>query len=122
MAGYRWARLDLGYFSNPKIADLSPHAKLLHLASILYCAEQMTDGKVSRVALRTCADRAGIRRDSRTRRCTELVASGLWHENGDGWVLHDFEAMNPQAMRAVVERDRELARERQRRRRGDVTA
>lgn len=115
MAGYRWARVDLTYFSNPKISELTSYAKLLHLASILYCAEHLTDGHVSRSALKTCADRAGIRRDSRTRRCTELVTAGLWHENGDGWDLHDFETMNPQAMKDEVERDRDLANARKRR-------
>lgn len=107
MAGSRYARVDTGYFSNPKIVDLTQYAKLLHLASILYCAEHLTDGAVTPAALRVCADRVGIRRDRRTQRCTELVAAGLWVETCDGWTLHDFVDMNPFATREVVDKQRE---------------
>jgi hypothetical protein len=49
---------------------------------------------------------AAIARTSATRRADELVDAGLWVPNGDGWHVHDFEAMNPQAMRLAVEKQR----------------
>lgn len=42
-----FAKLDLGYFDNPKIADFiedHPHAIFLHLRAILYCRQHLTDG------------------------------------------------------------------------------
>jgi hypothetical protein len=47
-----------------------------------------------------------LSRPATVRRVDELVESGLWVPNGDGWHVHDFEAMNPQAMRAAVEKQR----------------
>lgn len=112
MAGWRWAKLDTTYFSNPKIVGLSPWAKLLHLSAIAYCVEHTTDGFVPTPGLKVCADRVQIRRDSRNRRCTELVTAGLLIEVDGGWWLHDFEDMNPQAMTHAVEAERKKARER----------
>lgn len=40
-------KVDVGYFDNPKIADLvddNPRAVLLHLRAIAYCAQHLTDG------------------------------------------------------------------------------
>lgn len=42
-----FAKLDLGYFDNPKVADFiedHPHALFLHLRAILYCRQHLTDG------------------------------------------------------------------------------
>lgn len=40
-------KMDVGYFDNPKVADLvddNPRAVLLHLRAIAYCAQHLTDG------------------------------------------------------------------------------
>jgi len=40
-------KVDVGYFDNPKLADLvddNPRAVLLHLRAIAYCAQHLTDG------------------------------------------------------------------------------
>lgn len=122
MAGNRWARLDVGYFDNPKMARVSIPAVLLHAASILHCVDQLTDGSMSEHALTVCTSRTRQSARRGPDRAAELVAAGLWIPTDNGWYLHDFEAMNPQAMRKIVERDRAAARERQRRYRdGDVT-
>lgn len=39
--------VDVGYFDNPKVADLvedNPRAVILHLRAIAYCAQHLTDG------------------------------------------------------------------------------
>lgn len=44
----QFAKLDLGYFDNPKVADLvdlSPRAVFLHLRAILYSRQHLTDGR-----------------------------------------------------------------------------
>lgn len=115
MAGYRWARVDTDYLWNPKIRGLEDNTDVvLHLASILRSTHHLTDGHVSgdMLAGLTADARASTRRTAR--RVEHLVDAGLWIPNGDGWYLHDFESMNPQAMRDVVERDRKASRERQR--------
>ena len=102
MAGTRWARIDTGYLRNPKVAELSTSgAVLLHLASILYCAEQLTDGVISPSALRTLIVDARLRGGfmARSSAIEELCDAHLWLPNGTGWRVHDYEAMQPQAMR-----------------------
>lgn len=78
-----FALFDVGYFDNPKIAELldaSSIAVSMHLASILYCAQHLTDGFVaSRVIQRKLG---GTAEDSRL-----LIENGLWHEHG-----HDCES------------------------------
>ena len=49
MAGDKRAyfKTDIGYFDNPKLADLvedHPRAVILHLRAIAYCAQHLTDG------------------------------------------------------------------------------
>lgn len=42
-----FAKMDVGYLSNPKISNLlddNPRAVLLHFAAILYCRQHLTDG------------------------------------------------------------------------------
>jgi hypothetical protein len=36
----------------------------------------------------------------------DLVKAERWETNGSDWYLHDFDVMNPQAMRAAVEAQR----------------
>lgn len=107
MAGTRWVKIDVSYLRNPKIAALTPPAVLLHFASILWTADQLTDGHIPSSSLAELATVARIPRRSIDTRAQELEAGQLWTPNGgSSWELHDFEAMNPQAMRAAVEKQR----------------
>ena len=73
-----WAKLDLGYFSNPKVSDVldaSSNAVLMHVASILHCAQHLTDGHVAPRAMQRAV--GGTDEDTQL-----LVQNGLWHEPG----------------------------------------
>jgi len=126
MAGQRWVRLDVDYFQNPKIRAVSRDARTLHLASILHAGRYLTDGQIADRSLTDVSQMADITSRWALRRARELEVGGLWIRNGAGWHLHDFESMNPQAMKEIVERDRAAWRARQTRWRdrhkGDVTA
>ena len=114
MAGTRWVKIDTSYLRNPKITALSTQAMLLHFASILWTADQLTDGNIPAHALPELALLARIPRSAAPRRADELVKAGRWEANGaTGWHLHDFEAMNRQALRVNVERQRREWRQRQ---------
>jgi hypothetical protein len=111
MAGTRWVKIDVSYLRNPKITALTPPAVLLHLASILWSADQLTDGTIYPRTLPELAHSARIPKASLPARITELETAGLWERNGDGWHLHDFEVMNRQALRAAVEKQRKAWRD-----------
>lgn len=60
----QFAKIDLGYFDNPKITefvDEHPRVPILHLRAILYCRQHLTDGEfpVRTVARMACATYCG---------------------------------------------------------------
>ena len=73
-----WAPVDTGYLDNPKMLDVldaSGTATLMHLASILYCAQHLTDGHISPGVARR---KVGATKDDDRL----LIDAGLWHEAG----------------------------------------
>ena len=70
-----FAKFDVGYLDNPKMLDVldaSCNAILMHFASVLYCAQHLTDGFV--------AARAMQRKTGGTEADVQiLINSGLWH-------------------------------------------
>jgi hypothetical protein len=87
-----WVRLDDQFPDHPKVAGLSNDAFCLHVTAMCYTARQQTDGKLpcgllKRLAWR-CHDPAIA--------VAELVASGVWDEDGEkGWAIHDYLDYNP---------------------------
>ena len=73
-----FAQFDVGYLDNPKmmnVLDASPTAVLMHAASILYCAQHLTDGVIALRAMQRKT--GGTDGDSRV-----LIEEGLWHLPG----------------------------------------
>ena len=71
-------KVDVGYFTNPKTAALSierPSAVILHLASIGYGAQHLTDGIVPELLLLRLT---GATTDD----ATALVEADVWHRDG----------------------------------------
>jgi hypothetical protein len=101
-----WAKLDDGFWRNPKVMAASLEATGLFARSLAYCGDQLTDGHVP-------AKVAAILADGRRRPITELVERGLWRPNGDGFDVHDYLDYNPSA--AAVKRRRERDADRLRR-------
>ena len=75
-----FAKFDVGYLDNPKMLDVldaSSSAILMHFASVLYCAQHLTDGIVAAKAMQRKA--GGTDADVQI-----LINSGLWHEEDHG--------------------------------------
>lgn len=75
-----FAKFDVGYLDNPKMLDVldaSCSAILMHVASVLYCAQHLTDGIVAAKAMQRKA--GGTDADVQI-----LLEAGLWHEPGHG--------------------------------------
>ncbi len=112
-----WARLDVSFFRNPKVADLSDAAKLLYLELLLHSVEHLTDGAIS---LATVGRHALT--EERRQAIEELVRARLWKKAKRGFQIHDFH--DYQALAGDVIAKRKKTRERVRNwRRGnaDVT-
>jgi hypothetical protein len=100
-----WLRIDDTFDEHPKIEPLTDKAFRLHMAGLLYCSRQLTDGFVP---LRVLPKLAGYAKRS----LIELVDAGLWHPHGDGYKLHDY--LDYQRSREQVLADRAAAADRQR--------
>lgn len=73
-----FAKFDVGYLDNPKMLDVldaSSTAILMHFASVLYCAQHLTDGLVASKAMQRKT--GGANEDVQI-----LIDHGLWHTEG----------------------------------------
>lgn len=123
-----WAPVDTGYLDNPKMLDIldtSGTAALMHLASVLYCAQHFTDGHISPGVARRKV--GGSKDDDRL-----LIDAGMWHEPGHDCptcpqpeprkvYVHDFLQHNRTAAKAkeASERASRAAKERWERQRAE---
>lgn len=83
-----WFKVDDGFWSHPKVLELSDAAVALWVRAGSYCAGHLTDGAVRPGVLRLL----GADRDA----ATELVLAGLWHLDSDGaWRFHDWTEYQP---------------------------
>ena len=114
MAGWRWIRLDVDYFRNPKTLAAGRDGRDLHLASICWVGGQLTDGLIPASAVSTIATEAGLTARQVGPAIERAVDARLWVPNGGtSFELHDYVEMN--GSRSEVERERERWRAAQRR-------
>ena len=106
-----WFKVDDGFWSHPKVLELSPDAVALWVRAGSYSAAHLTDGLVKSSTIRMLGANCDI--------ADELVSAGLWAECEDGWVFHDWSAYQPS--RDQVLHEREKARERMRNVRANTT-
>ncbi len=71
-----WVRLDDAFAEHPKVIGLSDGAFRAHVSALCYCNRNLTDGRVPAVLGNGHAE--------------ELVAAGVWEQNGNGFVIHDY--------------------------------
>lgn len=111
-----WVRLDDSFADHPKIERAGPLAAWLHVAALCYCARQLTDGRIPQAKALRLTDIP-----QPEEHVSALLRVGLWIEDGDDYVLHDY--LDYQPSRADVEAERSAARERmaKKRRRQDGT-
>ena len=101
-----WFKVDDQWLRHPKTQALSKDGKLLWLAGGLHCAAHLTDGVILKTSLRLIAAEADVKPTT----VAELIAVGLWHEESDRYIVHQW--LDYQPSREQVEGDRAKARER----------
>lgn len=93
-----YIRLDVGYFDNPKVAEVlddRPYAVLAHVASMAYARQHRTDGVVP---VKLIMRKVGASDDD----VKALVALELWVDIGGGRIeVHDY--AKHQETREVIE-------------------
>lgn len=76
-----WVKLDDHFADHPKILGLSDSAYRAYVDGLCYCTRYLTDGKIAEAPLKKLA---------RGKIVGELVTAGLWEQNGNGIVVHDY--------------------------------
>lgn len=104
-----WARLDDRFYSHRKVRrawKLCRASIGLHTLALTYTCGYDLNGRVDSefVEMMLPAQR------ERERAVAALVQAGLWEENGDDWLIHDFLDYNQSADEIREKRDREAAR------------
>lgn len=98
-----WLRLDDQFHRHRKVAPLSDAAFRLHVTALLECSNQLTDGRLDCVMV-PILPRAPTGKALRNV-TDELVRAGLWHLDGETWILHDFLDWNPSADEVRIKRE-----------------
>lgn len=97
-----WFKVDDGFWSHPKTAQLSDAATALWVRAGAWSAQHLTDGRIPYTALRFFR--------ARRRSAMELVDAGLWSDAGDAFVFHGWDEYQPS--KSQVEARREATRNR----------
>lgn len=103
-----WVAIDAAILRNPKVAQLSPKARVLFVAALCHSADGLTDGLVGKASVGRLLGEAGATRGH----LSELVRVGLVERCDDGWRIPSYLDWNPD--RAWWERKRTADARRQR--------
>jgi hypothetical protein len=107
-----WARFADDYLANPKLATLSTAAIALDMASIIYSARDLRDGRLTVSDVQAVAALLHLRHWESA--AAELVAQRRWTVIVSGWEIHDYLDYQPSRERVLTERaaarDRRKAR------------
>jgi hypothetical protein len=93
-----WIKLDDQFFTHPKIVDLSKDAKLLYVAALTYCGAHLTDGGLTRGALRVVAATVDVPPET----AEVLLVAGLWQATGDGVQINNYLQYQPSRESALA--------------------
>ena len=101
-----WVKLDDRFPSHRKIALLSDRAFRLHISAICWCAENLTDGRISDRELALVAKIRGVKATAQ-----QLADAGVWDRTEDGWEIHDYLDYNPSREQVIAERKKNAERQ-----------
>ena len=98
-----WVRIHDGALSHPKIAGLVDWRNpfCVWVWGLSYCQLHLTDGRVVKAA---------IPNKDALRAAAQLVARGLWQDDGDAFTVHDYLDWNDSKADIQSKRDHARAR------------
>lgn len=105
-----WVRFDPGFTRHKKRLKAGPIANWLWVASVDYCVEHLTDGRLPRGSCSALV--AGVSRSALGRAVKRLLDVRAWERDGEDYIVHDF--LEYQVSRKEVKRSREAGKERAR--------
>lgn len=103
-----WAKLDDGYFTNPKTVAAGLAGRALHLACISYASRELTDGLIPASALPLIGFLAGVPDlAAALTACLDArgpSGQGLLEDLDGGYLVHDYLVYNPSRDQVLAKR------------------
>lgn len=99
-----WVKLDDHWMDHPKIIKAGRDARDVWLASITWCAIQLTDGELPAEILPTLCVMAGVPVANCQTFAKTLLDVCLWDAKGDGYSVHDYLDYNPSKEQTLANR------------------
>lgn len=100
-----WVKIDDQFPNHPKVGKLSPAwrplAVFLHVTGLCWCNQYLTDGRIPKsIVSRLGSEVETLEIQTQgpltaQRVADELVAVGLWEEDTDHYIIHDFSEFQP---------------------------
>ncbi|MGH2448970.1 MAG: hypothetical protein ACRDFS_10270, partial [Chloroflexota bacterium] len=115
-----WVKIDDRILTNRKIRAAGSKAFLLYTSSLVYSANNLTDGRIEEPDLPVLASLAWLGPRQLESAVANLVREGLWDKDGDTFHVHDFLDYNPSA--SETQKRRKSASERREKYEGRKTA
>lgn len=100
-----WIKLDDQWMDHPKIIRAGRDARDMWLASITWCAKQLTDGFIPLNLLPVLAVAAGINVANCQDFATTLIEVRLWDATDGGYLVHDYLDYNPSKEEVLATRE-----------------
>lgn len=96
-----WVRIDDKAMQHPKLLQAGPEGVCLWLAGLCHCNGFATDGVIRKEFVDALYPPLGRRLARRI--AAELVAIGLWIDDGTSFRVHDYEHYQAEAMKEVAD-------------------
>lgn len=109
-----WVKIDNQFPDHHKVLEAGALAAWLHVCALCYCSRTLSDGVVPKRIVPRLAEVPKPMKLAET-----LVAVGLWKEQGNAFVIHDY--LSYQRSREQINDERRTSRERQKLSRRDKT-
>jgi hypothetical protein len=102
-----WANVDDLFPEHPKVLAAGGDAAWLYICGLCFTNRNLTEGRIPKAVVPRLSDRKAPMRLAK-----RLVDVGLWHEDEDAYVIHDWEKYNEGAekVKARKEQARNAAR------------
>lgn len=113
-----WVKLDDQFFRKPKSREVGLPGRSLFLVGLCYCASNLTDGVIPKVALPVLMAEAEVSKGV----VAKLVGVGWWEDRGDFFFVPDYLEFNPSRADVEGRRDAALIRTKNARSSADVRA
>ncbi len=96
-----WVKIDDQFADHPKVREVGPIGMAIQIAALCYCNRFLTDGLITKRTANAIV--LGLSKDKKWPQ--RMVASGLWDEHPEGYIVHDYLEYNPSKANVLAKKE-----------------